>query len=54
MPIYEFCCQACGKVFEQLVFGSDAPVACPACHSPKVEKLLSACSLSTGCAAPAT
>ncbi len=54
MPIYEFFCRQCGKVFEKLVFGVDAPVACPECGSLQVEKLLSACSLKTGCSAPAT
>lgn len=41
MPIYEYTCEACGKEFEELVFGDDTP-ACPACASTATHKLLSA------------
>ncbi len=30
MPIYEYCCEKCGKEFELLVFGNEEPV-CPGC-----------------------
>ena len=40
MPIYEFNCPKCKTVFEELVFGQDAP-PCPKCGSEKTEKLLS-------------
>lgn len=42
MPIYEYECNQCRKVFEELVFGSDEKVRCPECESKKVTKLLSA------------
>jgi putative FmdB family regulatory protein len=40
MPIYEYRCKKCKKEFEALVRADD-PVACPACSSKRVEKLLS-------------
>ena len=40
MPIYEYRCAACGRSFERLVHGQQA-VACPACDSPDVTRLLS-------------
>jgi len=42
MPIYEFECEECGKVFEELVLGSNASnVKCKNCGSQKVRKLIS-------------
>ena len=44
MPIYEYCCQTCKNVFEELVSASaadDVSVMCPECESRKVERLLS-------------
>lgn len=41
MPIYEYRCRGCDKTFEELVLSQGAKVACPACASPKVERLLS-------------
>jgi putative FmdB family regulatory protein len=42
MPIYEFECEECGKVFEELVLGSNASnVKCKYCGSQKVRKLIS-------------
>ena len=40
MPIYEYRCRACGEPFERLVSGQTA-VACPACASRDVTRLLS-------------
>jgi putative FmdB family regulatory protein len=40
MPLYEYECQKCDHVFEELVFGDD-PARCPKCQSAKLEKLLS-------------
>ncbi|MGE4297304.1 MAG: zinc ribbon domain-containing protein [Desulfovibrionaceae bacterium] len=42
MPIYEYKCEACGKEFEEIVYGDDTP-ACPACKSDKTSKLMSCC-----------
>jgi putative FmdB family regulatory protein len=41
MPIYEYRCQSCGHEFEALVLKPRA-VACPACKSETLERLLSA------------
>jgi putative FmdB family regulatory protein len=42
MPIYEYKCEACGRTFEALVFGSEKP-CCPSCSSAEICKLMSAC-----------
>ena len=40
MPIFEYRCGSCGKVYEELVFGDrDRKVPCPACGSDKSEKI---------------
>ena len=42
MPIYEYKCRDCGKVFEEIVsLGSNKSFPCPACTSAKTEKILS-------------
>ena len=41
MPIYEYHCPRCGRDFEKLVFSRTAPVECPSCHNPEVEKKFS-------------
>ncbi len=51
MPIYEFKCDDCGKVFETLCFrsGDGDAVECPKCGGKKAEKLLSSfCSVGSG------
>jgi putative FmdB family regulatory protein len=42
MPIYEYAC-ACGKVFEELIVrrSDEAEVACPACRSAAVKRVMS-------------
>lgn len=43
MPIYEYCCDACGHELEALQKMSDAPLSeCPACHKSELNKLISA------------
>ncbi|MBZ5516672.1 MAG: zinc ribbon domain-containing protein [Acidobacteriia bacterium] len=43
MPIFEYACQECGKVFEKLVLGkSSSDLACPHCGSRSVEQKFSA------------
>jgi len=42
MPIYEYLCSNCGRVFEQLVIRRDASVECPSCPGATVEKQFSA------------
>ncbi|MBL7178685.1 MAG: zinc ribbon domain-containing protein [Pseudomonadota bacterium] len=42
MPIYEYRCGKCDKVFEYLVLSSSEVPNCPACQSKKVNKLMSA------------
>lgn len=40
MPLYEYVCEKCGRVFEELVRGDEA-VRCPQCQSERVERLIS-------------
>jgi len=40
MPILEYLCKECEQQFETIVLGAQQP-ACPACHSTKLERLLS-------------
>lgn len=42
MPLYEYACRKCSQDFEELVFGRDEEVCCPACGSAKVKRKLSA------------
>jgi putative FmdB family regulatory protein len=43
VPIFEYHCQSCGKVFERFTQRtSTEPPACPACGKPEVERVLSA------------
>jgi putative FmdB family regulatory protein len=42
MPIYEYRCSDCGQVSEFIVLGAEDGLACKACSSPKLEKLMSA------------
>lgn len=39
MPLFDFTCTACDRVFERLVRG-ESRVACPACGSTKVERMV--------------
>ncbi|MBN2034979.1 MAG: zinc ribbon domain-containing protein [Deltaproteobacteria bacterium] len=43
MPIYEFRCKKCGKIFEQLFFPSDKTenILCPFCGANGPDKLMS-------------
>ena len=42
MPIYEFKCKKCGKVFEYLLFKTDDNHApCPSCGADNAERILS-------------
>ena len=54
MPIYEYRCQNCGKIFEKFrkMSDSDAGVQCPYCLAEEVERLLSAFATS-GCGSSA-
>ena len=46
MPLFDFRCRTCGKVFEILVRTGDSP-ACPACGGAELEKQLPTFALST-------
>lgn len=46
MPIYEYHCENCDKIFETLVFGSQE-VQCPTCGGT-VERVMSCCSFKSG------
>ncbi|RLC32333.1 MAG: zinc ribbon domain-containing protein [Deltaproteobacteria bacterium] len=53
MPIYEFRCKKCGRVFEYLVFKSDEPHApCPSCGADDAERIMS--TFSSVSASPST
>ncbi|MBL7162990.1 MAG: zinc ribbon domain-containing protein [Anaerolineales bacterium] len=43
MPIFEFVCEECGQLFEELVRSANAigEVICPGCQSEQVKKKLS-------------
>ncbi len=48
MPLYEYECQNCGKVFEELVFTSSTPdeeIICPYCGEHRARKMISAPSI---------
>jgi putative FmdB family regulatory protein len=42
MPIYEFRCEACGAVFEELVEAGTEATTCAACGSERTRRMLSA------------
>ena len=46
MPLFEYKCEKCGKVFEKLVVNHDTGVKCEDCGSEQVKKLLSTFSAS--------
>jgi putative FmdB family regulatory protein len=41
VPIYEFECEGCGAVFEELVAADAAAVPCPECGVERTRRLLS-------------
>lgn len=43
MPIYEYRCSDCSKIFEKIIWNSkEEGVSCPYCRGEKVVRLLSA------------
>ncbi len=47
MPIYEYQCKQCRHSFEYLVLRTSTPAECPTCKSSDLEKLISACAVSS-------
>lgn len=49
MPIYEYRCRDCNRVFEELILRSSdrESVVCPGCGTPHPERLLSAPAVSS-------
>jgi len=43
MPIYEYACTPCGKVFEEIVIrkSDEAELACPSCKSADISRVMS-------------
>lgn len=43
MPLYEYRCRRCGKIFEMLrrMQDADRELECPECRSEEIERLLS-------------
>lgn len=52
MPIYEYRCNACDKIFERLVRG-DTSIACPSCQSASVARVISLPARPAGSTGPA-
>jgi putative FmdB family regulatory protein len=53
MPIFEYACQKCGKVFEKLILGkAGVELACPSCGSKRVEQQISAFATTTAATKP--
>ncbi len=48
MPIYEYRCDSCDRIFEKLVFRKDITVSCPECGNTNVKRVLSVCGFKTG------
>lgn len=54
MPIFEYQCKKCERLFEELVMNSTQEVCCPSCGSSDIEKLISAIAKSCrGCGSSA-
>jgi putative FmdB family regulatory protein len=56
MPIYEYQCRKCGKIFEKIQKWNEGPdtVFCPQCGEGNPEKLLSCFSSSKGKESPSS
>lgn len=49
MPIFEFQCEDCGEIFEELLFrGNDSEVKCKKCKGTRVHKLISRVAFKSG------
>lgn len=48
MRLYDFRCNGCGHVFEELVESSDEAVTCPTCASTGATRQLSAFAIGSG------
>ncbi len=47
MPLFEYSCRACGREFEELVFGDRKP-ECPGCGNPAPEQKHSVFAVGSG------
>lgn len=45
MPMYDYQCQSCRAMFEELVRSADEPVICPECGAESAQRQLSAPSI---------
>ncbi|RMF10247.1 MAG: zinc ribbon domain-containing protein [Candidatus Neomarinimicrobiota bacterium] len=57
MPMFDYRCENCGHVFEELVWSSSVPdeeISCPKCGARKAKRLLSAPAVSVGGSASST
>lgn len=48
MPIYEFQCENCGEVFEELILSVKEEIRCKKCQSSNVRKLISTVAFKAG------
>ncbi|NWF85156.1 MAG: zinc ribbon domain-containing protein [Bryobacteraceae bacterium] len=55
MPMYEYRCEECGRLYEQLrrMSDADADLTCPHCGSTQVKRQWSSCAISGGSSAQA-
>jgi putative FmdB family regulatory protein len=52
MPLYEYSCDSCTMVFEELVFSQSFSVKCPNCGGSGAKRMLSTFSPARGGSAP--
>lgn len=52
MPLFEYVCKKCNHQFEELVFSNQPLIACPECHSTRVEKAFSTFGVSSTAKSP--
>jgi putative FmdB family regulatory protein len=52
MPLYEYRCNECALVFEELIYSGDPQVGCPRCKAKNVARQLSVFASPAGTSGP--